>query len=275
MGRLINSIFKIKTIYLALFIGTFLISFFILLTIYIDKRPRSAPERLNSIPQSAIWKGGNKGGYWYELVDVQDSNYHFRIYDDVTGDVIFDAGYIINGFCFEQLKKENVMNHIKYWNDDEIYLDLVSNKQYCIMKMDYDYLSKNCNSENKTEELVKDILHKRYIYAFVDEKYKYIYLAANDFIKPGKIYNVFDSIKVISTQADSMNKGYRRIYFNKVNFNKDSTKFNVEVEYMTYIRQVGDNRPKLFPTKISRFTYILNTKNCIWELKDYKTDFFR
>jgi hypothetical protein len=52
----------------------------------------SYPERLKTIPKSAIWFGGVHGGFW---IRCRENNLKISctIYDDVTGDVIYSGPF--------------------------------------------------------------------------------------------------------------------------------------------------------------------------------------
>jgi hypothetical protein len=81
------------------------------------------PERLTNIPETAIWKGGADGGYWYDIVNIDNAkkSYRFRIYDDYEGGLVLDADFIKNASCDDSYSLDrNILEKVNYFNFDKI-----------------------------------------------------------------------------------------------------------------------------------------------------------
>lgn len=113
-----------------------MLSFLYILLQGCNKGPCGAPDKVNGIPQSAIWHGGCDGGYWFEMVERESLNkFHFKIYNDVTGNLLWDKYYQPIAVCEEQvLKADYIHNIIAYQNDNKIYLTISNGSQRCYLE---------------------------------------------------------------------------------------------------------------------------------------------
>ena len=70
------------------------------LTLLID-RGSSDPERPRNVPETATWKGGVDGGFWFDVVTVNGEKkmYRFKIYNDYNGELVMDADFKKNNDC--------------------------------------------------------------------------------------------------------------------------------------------------------------------------------
>ncbi len=91
------------------------------------------PQRLNNIPQNAIWKGGVDEGFWFELVkiDTVKKTYRIKIYNDYKGELVADADFIKQTNCKDDYPLNNdLINDIIYFEFDKIEM-----KNDCNLKM--------------------------------------------------------------------------------------------------------------------------------------------
>ncbi len=136
--------------------------------------------------------------------------------------------------------------------------------------------SSTCDSSNKVDLLIQDIMKKKYIYTIVDEDTnsydpnRYNYLISDGFVKPQKIYFASlkhspryagpDSIKVISIDKDSiLNKRKSRIYLFVKYVNSDTTSIKLTINYSVF---------ENITTTETTFNYYFEKSNCKWILKD-------
>ena len=85
-------------------------------------QPCLPPERPDSVPKEAIWKGDCDGGNWIELVNIDKDNVRFRIYRDWNGDLILDADFKYENCQLFRLTESNWSNHVAYFDEGiEIY----------------------------------------------------------------------------------------------------------------------------------------------------------
>jgi len=81
------------------------------------------PERLESIPKSAVWIGGVDEGFWYDIVDVNSikKTYRFRIYDDYEGDLVIDADFKKDNSCDNEYPLDkSILQKINFFSFDKI-----------------------------------------------------------------------------------------------------------------------------------------------------------
>ena len=131
---------------------------------------------------------------------------------------------------------------------------IISNSFFCTK-------NNNCDSVDKVDILVKDILRKDYIYTFLRrDKYRINYLLSRGLIKPGKVYIGRDSIPVISIHNDTINiQAVSRISFYDIRSNYDATEVSLKVDYYS----IG-----IIYCKTTDFHYLFDKENCKWILKD-------
>lgn len=75
------------------------------------------PNRPTDVPISAIWSGGQDGGYWYELVNIKDSIYRFRVYSDYDGELCLDADYKLK---YPTITENNWHEMHPYYSGDSV-----------------------------------------------------------------------------------------------------------------------------------------------------------
>lgn len=93
------------------------------------------PSRPSNIPKTAIWYGElNRGGAFFDLVEVRDSVYRFKIYSDESGELLIDADYKLLPFEITEDNWSKTILHPKYdlFNDS---LKDVTFKPYMRLKM--------------------------------------------------------------------------------------------------------------------------------------------
>ena len=90
--------------------------------LYIRIPNKIEPERLTSIPKSAVWNGGVDGGFWFDFVSEQiDSNkVRLRIYNDYNGTLILDADFTSEN-C-KVPKGKTVLDSINYFEFKKVIL---------------------------------------------------------------------------------------------------------------------------------------------------------
>lgn len=95
------------------------------------KRPCKQREKPENIPVSAIWKGGNDGGVWIELVEIKVDTIRARIYNDWNGDLLLDADFFSENCKGLLLTKTNWNENIIYFDGEKIYTKIQVNRNYC------------------------------------------------------------------------------------------------------------------------------------------------
>lgn len=75
------------------------------------------PNKPKNVPISAIWSGAQDGGYWYELVDIKDSIYRFKVYSDYDGELLLDADYKLK---YPTITKNNWHKIHPYYSGDSV-----------------------------------------------------------------------------------------------------------------------------------------------------------
>lgn len=109
---------------------------FIIYVIIVIFRPCGEPERVKGVPISAVWHGGCDGGFWFELVERKSNIFRFRIYNDGSGLLLFDADFRVLDDCKEKIRYiKDIHNVINYYNNEMIFLTVVENNKYCRLIM--------------------------------------------------------------------------------------------------------------------------------------------
>lgn len=98
-------------------------------------KPLMPPERIEGIPVSAVWHGGRDGGYWFDVTEIKSGPiYRIKIYNDVTGKLLWNNNYKIEDSCKELLSKiDNIQDVIEYQNDNKIYLKFSIENKRCYL----------------------------------------------------------------------------------------------------------------------------------------------
>lgn len=57
----------------------------------------NVPKRPNSVPKTAIWSGGNDGGYWFEYKNYNKETNEFNIviYNDISGKILIKSNFVL------------------------------------------------------------------------------------------------------------------------------------------------------------------------------------
>lgn len=140
----IKNIFIVILKFIGIFIGLSIIIIGIIYTIdYIRVKSFHSPEKLSSIPDGALWKGGVDGGSWYYLLGKQDSIYKIEIFNEFDGESLNkdlfnnEKDFVICRECKGQIDSvSNIFQHIYYYNEGKIYLDLTDkNNKHCYLEL--------------------------------------------------------------------------------------------------------------------------------------------
>jgi hypothetical protein len=101
------------------------------------KNDVTPPERIEGIPQDAVWHGGIDGGHWYKFIEKTDSiTFRFQLFDDVTGKLIQEGKFKAKGDCLDTIAKmQNIQVNINYWDGSGIVLSLPNNKNCYLEKI--------------------------------------------------------------------------------------------------------------------------------------------
>ena len=115
----------------------------------------------------------------------------------------------------------------------------------------------NCDSVDKVELLLYDILSKDYVYTtFLDQPFRINYLSSEGFIKPGRVFKGHDSIPVVSLPEDTLkHKDFNRIYIYNIRSNFDTTYVTLKVASLLFGRYNGNDID---------FYYLFDETNCKW-----------
>ena len=92
-----------------------------------------SPTRPAKVPETAVWKGGVDGGYWFNLVSVKAKrNFHFIIYNDFTGEVVEDDFFHLSENCnAKSYDSIQILNSISDYDGRFIFLMEVVDNKYC------------------------------------------------------------------------------------------------------------------------------------------------
>lgn len=106
----------------------FLTSFFFICCIAEDNK-RIKP---TNVPQTAKWIGGADGGHYFDIKKLQDNVFYIEIYHDTIGE-LKKKGYIkiIEGKT-EIKSKDDLLNIINYYDNDNKIQVIINNKYYFI-----------------------------------------------------------------------------------------------------------------------------------------------
>ena len=132
---------------------------------------------------------------------------------------------------------------------------IISNSFFCTKE-------NNCDSVDKVDLLLKDILSKNYVYTtFLDQPFKITYLSSGGYIKPGRVFIGRDSSPVVSLPCDTLkHKDFNTIYIYDIRSNNDTTDVTIKVSSLLYGRYNGNDID---------FHYIFERTNCNWILESH------
>lgn len=95
----------------------------------------SIPKKPVDVPESAFWKGGLDGGYWFDLLNlnVNQRQAEIAIYDDYYGKLVIQKKF--NLFCATKFDFSQLADYIDFFNGIQIGLTVVdSSKCDCVLK---------------------------------------------------------------------------------------------------------------------------------------------
>lgn len=114
-------------------LGNLIFSVLVIGSLYLNvgcHRPCTPPEKPNSVPGQAIWKGDCDGGNWIVLSEVKGEQYRFQVYRGYDGVLEMDADFELAECTNANLSNENWQEAIShYWNDTDssVHIELVNN----------------------------------------------------------------------------------------------------------------------------------------------------
>lgn len=95
----------------------------------------SIPKKPVDVPESAFWKGGLDGGYWFDLLNlnVNQRQAEIAIYDDYYGKLVIQKKFNLE--CDTQFDFSQLADYIDFFNGIQIGLTVVdSSKCNCVLK---------------------------------------------------------------------------------------------------------------------------------------------
>lgn len=118
----------------------------------------------------------------------------------------------------------------------------------------------NCDSVNKIESLIQEIVSRPYLYMLSpNDTSKDTYLIANQFVKPGKVYvGPFDRLVITEERKDINMHFISVLIVKKTEFNSDTTKAHIEIEHSS------NNRINTG----AKFCLSFDTTYCKWIVTD-------
>ncbi len=108
----------------------------IYLIAYLRNLPASPPERVGNIPLTAVWRGGQDGGMWFDVVKVKnDSIFNIRVYMDIDGRIVEDGDFVANKEAMDEISKVKDVRDLitAYFNN--IYIRTSNNKVLGLKKI--------------------------------------------------------------------------------------------------------------------------------------------
>lgn len=85
----------------------------------------NVPKRPNSVPKTAIWSGGNDGGYWFEYKNYNKETNEFNIviYNDISGKILIKSNFVLKNDCKSIFPhNDKLLKEINYYANGEIVL---------------------------------------------------------------------------------------------------------------------------------------------------------
>lgn len=84
---------------------------------------KDEPDRLSTIPKTAVWKGGVDEGFWFDVVNVDTVKkaYRIKVYNDYKGELVMDADFVKQDSCnAEYPLNKSVLEYVSYFEFDKI-----------------------------------------------------------------------------------------------------------------------------------------------------------
>jgi hypothetical protein len=70
-------------------------------------QPCDPPEKPDTVPITAVWKGDCDGGVWIDLVSIKNNKFRFRIYHDWDGEILMDSDFVFEEEKYNELLDNN------------------------------------------------------------------------------------------------------------------------------------------------------------------------
>ena len=121
-------IFWLITIFIILSVGFYL-------GLLTSNNPK-LPERLDNVPKTATWIGGVDGGFWYDIVSVNEKKktYRFRIFNDIDGKLVIYADFKKDSLCDREYPLDKgILQKINYFDYEKI--GLIENCELKIVEL--------------------------------------------------------------------------------------------------------------------------------------------
>ena len=77
------------------------------------------PVRPECVPAEAKWVGGVDGGYYYDLKSDYSDTSHFVIYDDFSGEIVYDGLFVCEG-DFEEISNKDWRDLIDFYDGEKL-----------------------------------------------------------------------------------------------------------------------------------------------------------
>ncbi|MBR5397705.1 MAG: hypothetical protein IK145_07635 [Bacteroidales bacterium] len=108
-------------------IGSIFFITLVSILLIVQHQPKKRPE---SVPSSAVWKGGRDGGLWYELVSIKGDTVRFRFYEDYGGLLVDDKAFIPDKGERLSLTSEDWAEFVGFFDGENVYLEQIVNNKY-------------------------------------------------------------------------------------------------------------------------------------------------
>ena len=97
------------------------------IVLYLGSHPEIFVMRPEGVPEDAVWHGGSKVSYWFELVEVNNEVYRFRVYVGQNGRLLLDDHFVLDEDCKDmKFNREQLLENILYY-DSLIYITSENN----------------------------------------------------------------------------------------------------------------------------------------------------
>lgn len=99
-----------------------------------QKQAKDEHKRPKGVPLSTFWKGGNDGGQWYKISDIDSirETAHFIIYNDYDGSIESNKTFILNCSRNIPFHWQKIPDYIEGYDGKRILLNQISlDKTWC------------------------------------------------------------------------------------------------------------------------------------------------
>ena len=89
---------------------------------------RYEPKRPQHVSENAFWKGGMKGGYWFDVLDKKNNKIRIKIYNDYNGTLLEDSYFELEKKCSTKydLNKDLIRKYLDFYTLEIIMLEIDS-----------------------------------------------------------------------------------------------------------------------------------------------------